>query len=107
MTCLEIYLNKMGFCQKNLLHTNLKKPNIRNQNGNDEGNNGKRLDGFSSVESDVDKAMLMLKNKCSTDHDGISASLMKEAPKFFAEILAPIFNKSLRSGIFPSMLKLA
>ena len=33
--------------------------------------------------------------------------LLKEMPKFFSKILTPSFNKSLKQGIFPDMLKTA
>ena len=49
----------------------------------------------------------LLNNKTSSGHDGISTNLLK---KIFSPLLKPlttVINQSIRTGIFPSLLKIA
>jgi hypothetical protein len=64
-----------------------------------------KIESFQLAESDIEKAISKLKNNRSCGSDGILPTTIKVAPKFFAKILTPVFNLSLRSGIFPEILK--
>lgn len=63
------------------------------------------LKTLNLVYNDVEKAIMNLKNKKSAGHDGISAYVVKQLPKLFAKILTPLFNLSLKQGVFPGFLK--
>lgn len=65
------------------------------------------LETLQLTESDIEKAIMNLKNKKSVGHDGISAYVVKQLPKLFAKILTPLLNESLKQGIFPDILKIA
>lgn len=65
------------------------------------------LQGFSLTEGDIERAILSLKNKPSIGVDGVSSRTIKALPKFFSRILLPLFNKSLKQGIFPDVMKRA
>jgi endonuclease/exonuclease/phosphatase (EEP) superfamily protein YafD len=71
------------------------------------GREGSNLKQFQLVLADVEKVVLNMKNKRSCGYDGISAYVIKQLPKLFTKILTPVFNKSLRLGIFPAVLKIA
>ena len=64
-----------------------------------------KLEIFQISESDVERAVLQAKNKRCCGADNILPTTIKRQPKFFAKILTPLFNLSLRKGIFPEMLK--
>ena len=68
---------------------------------------GAILREFSLTTSDIEKAIRSLKNKNNIGDDGISTTIIKELMELFGEILLPIFNKSLKQGVFPDLLKLA
>ena len=66
---------------------------------------GRRLSGFTLIESDVEQAINQLNNKKSTGLDNVTSSLLKKNAKFFAKILTPLFNLSLKFGHVPDQLK--
>lgn len=57
--------------------------------------------------ADVKREINLLKNKRSTGVDEISVKLLKSISDFICEPLAYLINRSLNSGIFPDVLKLA
>lgn len=58
-------------------------------------------------EKEVLEIVNNLKNKHSSGHDGIAASLVKYAITAFLKPLVHVINNSLKYGIFPQQLKLA
>ena len=50
---------------------------------------------------------MALKMKWSSASEGLSSRMAKDLAKFLAAVLTPLFNKSLRDGVFPDMLKFA
>ena len=56
---------------------------------------------------EIHKIILSLKSKKSSGHDGISNILLKSLANVLSIPLSKIFNKSLSSGIFADIMKLA
>ena len=64
--------------------------------------------GFNLVDEDhINKIMKSLKNKTSSDHDGISIKLLKYLSPALLKPLTLIINQSLMTGLFPEKLKIA
>ena len=86
--------------------------NVATKETLEEGDDGDRvyspkLDCFQLTCSDVERAIIALKIKWSSTNEGLSSRLAKDIAKFLAAILTPLFNKSLRDGAFPDVLKFA
>ena len=58
-------------------------------------------------ENEVIKIVGKLPTKASSGHDNISNILLKEIIDPLAKVLVEIFNKSMTTGEFPSIMKLA
>ena len=58
-------------------------------------------------ENEIRSIIAKLKNKTSTDSDGIDMYIVKETVNCIIKPLEYIFNLSFRSGIFPSRMKIA
>ena len=65
------------------------------------------LDCFQLTSSDVERVIMTLKVSWKTTNDGLSPQFSKDISKFLSRILTPLFNKSLRDGVSPNILKLA
>jgi len=65
------------------------------------------LENFTITVSDIEKIIGNIKNKRSSGHDGVSNYIVKQQPKFFAKILEPLFNESLKQGAFPEAYKIS
>ena len=65
------------------------------------------LDCFQLTESDVERAINSLKTSWTKTGDGLSPQFSKSISKLLSRILTPLFNKSLRDGVFPDILKFA
>lgn len=72
-----------------------------------EGIGTSHLKNLHLTPADVKKIILNLKNKKSAGHDGTSAWVIRQLPDLFSRILTPLFNESLKQGIFPDLLKIA
>ena len=75
---------------------------LEESNGNSPKFNFKQVDA-----SYVKKAVMGLKNSKSPGPDKIPTKLLKDAIEYIGQLLAMIFNVSLKKGIFPDMWKLA
>ena len=63
--------------------------------------------GFRLTVDDVERSIMSLSNKFVVGADSISSHAIKQMPKFFAKLLTPLFNKSLKLGIFPDIFEMA
>jgi len=66
---------------------------------------GRKLDGLTLTESDVEQAINVLNNKKSTGWDNVTSTMIKNKKEFFAHVLTPLFNISLKFGYFPDQFK--
>ena len=57
--------------------------------------------------SELSKLIRKLPHKNSSGHDNVSNTLLKEMSEFIIDPLLLVFNQSLTSGIFPTIMKLA
>jgi len=63
---------------------------------------------FDNVtETAVEKAINSLTPKSSSGFDCLSNRMLKMEKKKFSKLLTPLINKSIREGVFPSVLKIA
>ena len=60
-----------------------------------------------TCEKEIKRIVSTLPSKSSSGHDNISNILLKEIIDPLAKVLAEIFNKSMATGEFPSIMKLA
>ena len=56
---------------------------------------------------EIKKIVSKLPNKCSSGHDNISNILLKDIIDYIALALTEVFNKSMMTGKFPTVMKLA
>ena len=70
-------------------------------------NNSKSLFFTPSTEEEISKIIRELPSKCSSGVDNISNILLKELSNTLCKPLCIITNRSMQSGIFPDLMKLA
>ena len=60
-----------------------------------------------TYEDELKRIVTALPAKASSGHDNISNILLKEIIDSLAQVLVEIFNKSMSTGEFPNIMKLA
>ena len=62
---------------------------------------------FNTTETEITKIIKSLKNTNSTGYDNFSNKFIKLSSSILVPALTKIFNLSIKTGIYPSNLKIA